>query len=42
MMGKGMEEGRFSQRPTVVPGSGEAASLLKSAYGGIERDGGMC
>lgn len=31
MMRKGMEEGRFSQRPTVVPGSAEAASLLKSA-----------
>ena len=31
MMRKGMEEGRFSQRTTVVPGSAEAASLLKSA-----------
>ena len=31
MMRKGMEEGRFSQRPTVVHGSAEAASLLKSA-----------
>ena len=31
MMRKGMEEGRFSQRSTVVPGSAEAASLLKSA-----------
>lgn len=31
MMRKGMEEGRFSQRPIVVPGSTEAANLLKSA-----------
>ena len=31
MMRKGMEEGRFSQKPIVVPGSTEAANLLKSA-----------
>ncbi|NBJ94696.1 YecA family protein [Parablautia muri] len=31
MMRKGMEEGRFSQRPIVVPGSTETANLLKSA-----------
>ena len=31
MMRKGMEEDRFSQKPIVVPGSTEAASLLKSA-----------
>lgn len=31
MMRKGMEEGRFSKRPIVVPGSTEAAELLKSA-----------
>ena len=31
MMRKGMEEDRFSQKPIVVPGSTEAANLLKSA-----------
>ena len=31
MMRKGMEEGRFSQKPIVVPGSTETANLLKSA-----------
>lgn len=31
MMRKAMEEGGFSQRPKVVPGSTEAAELLKSA-----------
>jgi len=31
MMRKGMEEGCFSQRPIVVPGSTETANLLKSA-----------
>ena len=31
MMRKGMEEERFSQKPIVVPGSTEAANLLKSA-----------
>ena len=31
MMRKGMEEDRLSQKPIVVPGSTEAASLLKSA-----------
>lgn len=31
MMRKAMEEGRFSQKPIVVPGSTEAANLLKSA-----------
>lgn len=31
MMRKGMGEGRFSKRPIVVPGSTEAAELLKSA-----------
>ncbi|MDE6604376.1 MAG: SEC-C domain-containing protein [Lachnospiraceae bacterium] len=31
MMKKGMEEGGFSQRPIVVPGSMEAANLLKCA-----------
>lgn len=31
MMRKAMEEGGFSQRPKVVPGSAEAANLLKSA-----------
>lgn len=31
MMRKGMEEGRFFQRPTIFPGSTEAAELLKSA-----------
>lgn len=31
MMRKGMEEDRLSQKPIVVPGSTEAANLLKSA-----------
>ena len=31
MMRKGMEEGCFSQRPIVLPGSTEAANLLKCA-----------
>lgn len=31
MMRKAMEEGHFSQKPIVVPGSTEAANLLKSA-----------
>lgn len=31
MMRKAMEEGGFSQRPTIFPGSTEAAELLKSA-----------
>lgn len=28
IMRKGMEEGRFSQKPIVVPGSTEAANLI--------------
>ena len=40
MMRKGMEEDRFSQKPIVVPGSTEAANLLKSASEELKEMGG--